>query len=545
MNAHIDQLTDTNHFLGLIARCKDEPYVEEFCNYYINQGVDEIILIDDNSNDKKIYQSVLHNKKISIIYTQLDDKINIFSDWIEKLRVKFEWVIYVDIDEYITTKKTKCKTIREELATTFKHAHCIKVPWVMMSCNSLINNPDSILNTIVHRWDHDKKHPPRDRLIHKFRCRYDNIESKCIFRPKYFDSISSCPGADHHPHGHTGNNKQIREGVYNSPTLLNPFYRKLREIDITTGHLLCYHYRIISKQHCEAKLRTNKWYKKPNFTVNDLMNTDYPEIQDKTLQYKHTSSVNNTTFIHIGKSGGTSLKQSLPRYVSNVHMKKPISMSDTKYIIWVRNPITRFVSAFHHALNLINYDTKNETFEGLFYNSNTPFFRLKNKINSKLKHGNPFVNEPPWLKCDGVRYMQLIKHFKTPNTLAESLTSTDDEEKRLALELMNCECEHIHKGLGWYLDNGEFVEKNHNNILMVGRMEYMNQDIKKLSVILGKNIKTHKNRTGNYSNSIQLSKLAKSNIKEYYKSTDYAALDTLYKYNLLSEETVIEYGQIY
>ena len=68
---------------------------------------------------------------------------------------------------------------------------------------------------------------------------------------------------------------------------------------------------------------------------------------------------------------------------------------------------------------------------------------------------------------------------------------------------------------------------------------------KKLSVILGKNIKTHKNRTGNYSNSIQLSKLAKSNIKEYYKSTDYAALDTLYKYNLLSEETVIEYGQIY
>ena len=50
-------------FIGLIVRCKDEPYVFEFVNYYITQGVDKIYIIDDNSN-KEIYKDVINNKKV-------------------------------------------------------------------------------------------------------------------------------------------------------------------------------------------------------------------------------------------------------------------------------------------------------------------------------------------------------------------------------------------------------------------------------------------------------------------------------------------------
>ena len=42
-------------FLGLITRCKDEFFVGEFCKYYLSQGVDFIYIIDDDSNDKSIY----------------------------------------------------------------------------------------------------------------------------------------------------------------------------------------------------------------------------------------------------------------------------------------------------------------------------------------------------------------------------------------------------------------------------------------------------------------------------------------------------------
>ena len=51
------------NFIGLIVRCKDEPYVTEFVNYYLQQGVDMIHIIDDNSN-KEIYKDVINNKKI-------------------------------------------------------------------------------------------------------------------------------------------------------------------------------------------------------------------------------------------------------------------------------------------------------------------------------------------------------------------------------------------------------------------------------------------------------------------------------------------------
>ena len=55
-------------FIGLITRCKDEPYVKEFVRYYLTQGIDKIYIIDDNSDDKKIYKGVKNNEKVEIIY---------------------------------------------------------------------------------------------------------------------------------------------------------------------------------------------------------------------------------------------------------------------------------------------------------------------------------------------------------------------------------------------------------------------------------------------------------------------------------------------
>lgn len=51
-------------YLGLITRCKDEFFIEEFCKYYLSQGVDEIYIIDYNSEDKTIYNNLINNKKV-------------------------------------------------------------------------------------------------------------------------------------------------------------------------------------------------------------------------------------------------------------------------------------------------------------------------------------------------------------------------------------------------------------------------------------------------------------------------------------------------
>ncbi len=102
---------NNNKYLALIVRCKEEPYVTEFVNYYINEGVDKIYIIDDNSN-KKIYEDIIKNEKVQVLF---DKKNHIDNNKAKQLigmkrvykniKNKYEWIINVDMDEYITTKK--------------------------------------------------------------------------------------------------------------------------------------------------------------------------------------------------------------------------------------------------------------------------------------------------------------------------------------------------------------------------------------------------------------------------------------------------------
>ena len=271
------------NFIGLIVRCKNEPYVSEFVDYYIKQGVDKIYIIDDNSNEE-IYKNVINNEKVDIIFDEnniIMDPSNQFNNCnklYERIKHDYEWIIVVDMDEYITTKKNINKTIKEELETTFKDCMCIKIPWVMMSCNSIKYNPESLLKINVYRWNHDITHINNKSTINKFRCRYDKIEVKCIFKPRYFQNIWM-----HHPIDPIDNVK-IVESIKITQQQLDPFYNNLREIDIKEGYLLCYHYRIVSVENCLNKINHNVFYKK--YELNDLLTNDYPEIIDETLKIK-------------------------------------------------------------------------------------------------------------------------------------------------------------------------------------------------------------------------------------------------------------------
>ena len=127
-------------------------------------------------------------RKVKIIFDKDIIKKKSINKLYENIKNSYEWIIYVDVDEFITTKKNINNTIRDELLSTFKNASCVKVPWVMMSCNSIEHNPKKLLETNVYRWNHDKTHINNSSRA-KFRCRYDSIEVKCIFKPKYFNTL--------------------------------------------------------------------------------------------------------------------------------------------------------------------------------------------------------------------------------------------------------------------------------------------------------------------------------------------------------------------
>ena len=109
---------ESNYFLGLITRCKNEYFIEEFCNYYLNEGVDKIFILDDKSDNYDIYKKIKHDPRIFIYYAKNNSNCHdgtcektcscnrmLANEIYKNIKNKFKWMIYVDVDEFISTKK--------------------------------------------------------------------------------------------------------------------------------------------------------------------------------------------------------------------------------------------------------------------------------------------------------------------------------------------------------------------------------------------------------------------------------------------------------
>jgi hypothetical protein len=235
-------------------------------------------------------------------------------------------------------------------------------------------------------------------------------------------------------------------------------------------------------------------------------------------------------FIHIGKTGGTTLNEQLKLALSDYkqyHHEKEYSDRE-KYIIWIRNPIARFVSAFNHSFYGVHVDIhKIKKFD--WENCLIPA-RMKGSMTRSYVFSE--------------RYDELIRKFSSANELAECLYSNDLEKRDLARELMNNIEEHLFKGIGWYLGNGDFIKTNNANIMFVGRTETMREDLRSLSKILNVELNCDlKIRENVYVDESMkyLSPVAIKNVIEWYKDSDYATLEQLYNFGWITKYTLDSY----
>ena len=389
-------------FLGLITRCKDEYFIAEFCEYYLLEGVEKIYVIDDDSKNKSIYDSIKNNSKIEIIYETNILPKNYAQTLYNKVKDNFIWMIYCDVDEFITTKKNKKNTISDELKTTFADVDCVKIPRVFMSCNNRKKNPKSILLENNYRWNHDLKHEntaKNDLCLKwpKFRCRYNRIECKCIFKTQKYDKIRH-----HIPIPDDKKKSILVNGIDKKIDDYTQGYNKLREYKIKNGFLLCYHYRIISQENCLNKLSTSKWYIECKYTLDDLMSSDHPEIIDNTLRNKVNN--NRLKFVHITKTAGS--------YIEDIGLKKDLYWGKNDNILktfWhtplcffkenpynkniklftvVRNPYTRILSECECKYGSSKYNSTIDNTTDLNNYIKERLLKLKEK-NYSFKHFLP------------------------------------------------------------------------------------------------------------------------------------------------------------
>ena len=266
--------------LALIVRYLNEPFLDEFVEYYFSEGVNNIFILYDVDSTIPISEKVRSHKKITIVDSTNFKQRQTFdvNQLFVKIKDHFKWIMFVDCDEFITTCRNSKKTIREELETTFKDVDCIKIPWIMMSSNGTIHDPPSILQHLVTRWDHDKRHPHPHNWT-KGRCRFHEIEVKSISKCEKIKELTL-----HYPLA-TQNIKCV-DSIHGNKAQLNPFYKNLREIDIQNAYFICYHYRIFSSESVKRKMINNKLdgYKMKNYHF--LMQSDYSELYDDFMKNK-------------------------------------------------------------------------------------------------------------------------------------------------------------------------------------------------------------------------------------------------------------------
>jgi glycosyltransferase involved in cell wall biosynthesis len=241
-------------------------------------------------------------------------------------------------------------------------------------------------------------------------------------------------------------------------------------------------------------------------------------------------------FIHIGKCAGTYASHLFGWSIQSgkqIHLCKPVFNEDDQYVIWVRNPIARFVSAFNMAYAILDYDTKKLDINKLTLSNCFAPGGFRRKMKGE------------WLVSE--EFDRLILFFRTPNAVAEALTSSDPKTQRMAKMLLTNQqkAHHIYKGIGWYLDDGKFVEKYNKNILFVGSAENTEEDIRKLCLKIEQSpqnkekVPTRKNTLYNHK---ELSPLAVNNIKNFYGG-DYKALRVLNKFGWISDKLLKSYDE--
>lgn len=204
--------------------------------------------------------------------------------------------------------------------------------------------------------------------------------------------------------------------------------------------------------------------------------------------------------LHIGKTGGTAVNTVL-RAAKKLH-------------------IGRRTGLYGHAVGLQDVADLDKTRNLIFF-IREPVSRYISAFNSRLRRGYPRHGNT-WTEQEEIAF----KFFKTPNQLAEALSSGDAELRQHATDAMTG-IKHLKRDYRHYLGSVELLEQERDRIYFIGATETFESDFSLLRKLLGvpddlelptDDLGAHKTPDG-FEKTV--SELGRGNIETYY-ADDYA-----------------------
>jgi hypothetical protein len=150
--------------LCLVAIFKNEGHIiKEWIEHYLNQGVDKLYLIDNDSNDnyQEKIQKYLDNNIVEIVVdTKKHSQTELYNKHYLTKSKNYDWVMVCDLDEFIYARKG-FSTIKHYLNSLHFSIGQIFIPWKIFGSNGyndLSGKPYSnIIQTFTKRINYNKK----------------------------------------------------------------------------------------------------------------------------------------------------------------------------------------------------------------------------------------------------------------------------------------------------------------------------------------------------------------------------------------------------
>jgi hypothetical protein len=202
--------------------------------------------------------------------------------------------------------------------------------------------------------------------------------------------------------------------------------------------------------------------------------------------------------IHIGKCGGSSVTEQLNKYnifIEYIHIRNNIKYNPKiEYIILIRNPVKRFISAYNWRKRLI--------------------------LN------NNYLPENPLLKSE----QKLFNKYNTLNNLAENIYINN--KLNINFKDKKNYFHHIYEDINYYLEKIlTKITKNTKNNIKIITQEYISEDFEK---IFNKSLNIKLN-SSNEKKDTYLSKLGLKNLKKWLEK-DYECIEKLNNLQILSDK---------